>query len=338
MQELGSIEPVRLSEVFEGEASEFTPWLAEQENLDQLGQALNLDLSLVETEGSVGSFRVDVVAKSKSNIVVVENQLNETDHDHLGKLLTYAAGRDARVLVWIAPRLRDEHRAALDWLNRRTPEDLEVYGVEVRAIRIDKSNPALEFHPVIFPDTWSRPNQTGIVMSPEEQKQRFEFFQKLVDEANRRGMRPSPHPATKNKSFRCKNDLLKDGFLRYWVDFTKAQVSVKLDIKTGNPDRNRHIYDALRDQREAIIEELRFEQFEPAFAVSKTAAWAHIRVIRKATALDPPEQLDETRTWILDTLEAFQRVLEPRLAEIIRSIDSEQDEGVLDSLAGDDLD
>ena len=142
MADLGVIERVDLREVWPDEAQDFTPWLAE--NLDKLGEALGLDLEFQGREVSVGPFFLDILAHDVGNDrrVVIENQLDKTDYDHLGKLLTYAAGYDAGVVVWLTGDFRDEHRAALDWLNQRTEESLEFYGVEIGAVKIGNSAPA----------------------------------------------------------------------------------------------------------------------------------------------------------------------------------------------------
>ena len=123
--------------VWSNEAADFTPWLAE--NMTVLNEALGMDLELDAQEASVGSHALDILARDLGNSrqVVIENQLDYTDHRHLGQLLTYAAGFDANVIVWIARKFRDEHREALDLLNRRTGEDTEFSGIEVELWKTD---------------------------------------------------------------------------------------------------------------------------------------------------------------------------------------------------------
>lgn len=119
---LAKIERVDLREAWPNEARDFTPWLAE--NIAELGVALGMDLELQETEASVGGYSLDVLASDLNDdrTVIIENQLEATNHTHLGQLLTYAAGYDANVIVWLTREFRDEHRAALEWLNQRTDE------------------------------------------------------------------------------------------------------------------------------------------------------------------------------------------------------------------------
>ena len=146
--------PVR--RVWMNEAHDFTPWLAK--NLPLLGEALGMELELVQQEAASGRYNVDILADHArtSATVIIENQLEWTDHDHLGKVLTYAGWHDARILIWVAPHFYEEHRAALDWLNRWTTEEIEVYGVELHTTKMGDSSANLEFVPVVFPERWSK--------------------------------------------------------------------------------------------------------------------------------------------------------------------------------------
>ena len=116
--QLGKIEKIDLRSVWKHEAHDFTKWLAQPENLAELGNAIDMELELIEAESNVGGFHVDIFAieSGTSNKVVIENQLEETNHDHLGKTITYAAGKDAKAIAWIVARARDEHRQAIEWL------------------------------------------------------------------------------------------------------------------------------------------------------------------------------------------------------------------------------
>ena len=139
------------------EAANFTPWLAEDANIALLGDALGLEFVVEGIEATVGSFSADIICRAlpDEHRVVIENQLERTDHDHLGKLLTYAGGLDdVRTTVLLAPEIRDEHRAALDWLNAFTVEGVHFFGVELQVWRIGDSLPAPRFDVVAKPNDW----------------------------------------------------------------------------------------------------------------------------------------------------------------------------------------
>ena len=185
MADLARIEKVDLRTIWEHEAQDFTPWLAE--NLSQLGQELGMDLELQEREAPVGRYSLDLLAHDlgSNRPVIIENQLEGTNHDHLGKLLTYTSGYNANVVVWIAREFRDEHRQALDWLNQRTDENTEFFGVVVELWRIDNSRPAVKFNPVSTPNEWRKGNVNPIPSGNpnlSERRERYQiFFQGLID-------------------------------------------------------------------------------------------------------------------------------------------------------------
>lgn len=154
---LGRLEKVDLRDVWTNEASEFTPWLASEENLSVLAETLGLELELEAEEKAVGPFRADILCRDDSNAwVLVENQLERTDHKHLGQLLTYASGLQAVTIIWIASDFTEEHRSTLDWLNRITDTDFHFFGLEVELWRIGNSSPAPKFNIVSKPNDWSR--------------------------------------------------------------------------------------------------------------------------------------------------------------------------------------
>ncbi len=181
-QRLGSLTPVDLRTIWPDEARDFTPWLAA--HLDRLGDALDVGgLTLVEQEMSVGAFSLDILAESGTGArIAIENQLASSDHTHLGQCLTYAAGIGASAVVWITPQLREEHRAALDWLNEHTDASVHFFGVEVSAVRIGDSNPAPVFTVVCRPNDWQA-TAKAIVKAPEHTKTLDEYLQHVENDA-----------------------------------------------------------------------------------------------------------------------------------------------------------
>ncbi len=161
---LGRLERVDLRAVWVNEAGDFTPWLAQEENVELLGQTLGLDLEVEAQEKTVGPFRADVLCKDTATgaWVLIENQLERTDHSHLGQLLTYAAGLEAVTIVWVARAFTEEHRATLDWLNEITDERFNFFGLEVEVWRIGNSTPAPKFNIVSKPNDWTKQVSRGV--------------------------------------------------------------------------------------------------------------------------------------------------------------------------------
>ena len=185
MTELSKIEKVDLRDIWQHEAQDFTPWLSD--HISELGEALGLELEFQSQEAPVGGYSLDILAHDlgSNRPVIIENQLEGTNHDHLGKLLTYASGYDANIVVWIAREFRDEHRQSLDWLNQRTDENTEFFGVVVELWKIDDSRPAVNFNLVSTPNEWRKENvsgksQRGIPRSERTEGYRI-FFQGLID-------------------------------------------------------------------------------------------------------------------------------------------------------------
>lgn len=155
---LGRLQRVELRDIWLNEATYFTPWLAREENLALLGEALGIELELEAQEKTVGPFRADILCKDigSGSWVLIENQLERTDHSHLGQLLTYASGLEAVTIIWIAARFTEEHRSTLDWLNRITDDSFRFFGLEVELWRIGDSPAAPKFNIISKPNDWSK--------------------------------------------------------------------------------------------------------------------------------------------------------------------------------------
>ena len=155
MINLGTLEEIKdLREVWSHEAHDFTPWLAK--NISILGDEVGIDISIEETESSVGDFNVDIFATDADTgkKIIIENQLEETDHDHLGKLITYASGKSADLVIWLVRKARPEHRAAIEWLNNHTDEGVGFILCEIKVFRIGNSEPAPKFEIIEQPNNW----------------------------------------------------------------------------------------------------------------------------------------------------------------------------------------
>lgn len=179
--ELGRLTLVDIRDVWKSESSDFTPWLAKKENLTLLADTLHLgELTLSATEHDVGDFSADLIATDESGAqVLIENQLEQTDHRHLGQVLTYLAGLDGDAkIIWIATKFRDEHRAAIDWLNANTISNFDFFGVEIEVYRIGVSTSAPRFSVVAKPNDWTRTTKEKVRrISNDEQTESQVFYQ-----------------------------------------------------------------------------------------------------------------------------------------------------------------
>jgi hypothetical protein len=155
---LGKIEKIDLRDVWKHEASDFTNWLAQEENFQQLAEEIGLEMQVLKTEASVGSFSADILAEeiNTGKKIIIENQLEVTNHDHLGKLITYASGLEANYIIWIFREMRDEHRRAIDWLNEITDEDLNIFAIRMELWKIGDSLPAPKFNIICSPNDWAK--------------------------------------------------------------------------------------------------------------------------------------------------------------------------------------
>ena len=310
--ELGSIEEVNIRTVWPNEASCFTPWLVD--NIGLLSEALGMDLEKGETEKQLGSLFVDILTKdSAGQTVVIENQLEATNPDHLGRLLIYAVGLDARIVIWVATQFTDEHRAVVDWLNTRRREEVDFYGVEVRVVKIGDSLPAPEFRLVARPNTWSR--QTRQAAASDKLGQ---FFQLLIDRLREHGLRAK---RVFERYIRVPSDFPK---INYYVNMTGGArakpVGVYLEIDTADPAINERVFSSLEADKEDIEAEL-----------GEDLEWKRqekLQIIlrgKEASIDDPPEKRDETMDWIVDRLLKLKQVFDPRLKEILPQSPPEKD-------------
>ncbi len=179
MPELGKIERVEdLRKIWSNEARDFTVWLARDENLTMLGEAVGIDINLEERESPVGSFSVDLFATEEGTgrKIIIENQLEDTNHDHLGKIITYAAGKEASVIIWIVKRARDEHRQAVEWLNQHTDENIGFFLLEIELWRINGSVPAPRFNVVERPNDWAKAMKASEGLS-DTKKTNLEYWE-----------------------------------------------------------------------------------------------------------------------------------------------------------------
>jgi len=309
MVNLGKLQRVDPRTVWKHEAHDFTPWLAEQ--IEVLGEALGLDLELVEREAGVGDFSADIVAKDlgRDRLVVIENQLEATDHSHLGQLVTYAAGREAGVVVWIAREFREEHRQALDWMNRASAAAIEYFGVVVELLQIDNSSPALNFKLVATPNEWRRTSRSASSKPLSDKGAAYQrLFQALIDELR------DKHRFTNARAGQPQN----------WYDFSTGVTGFRYSASFAARGRVRaEVYIDMKDAdaNERALQWLKQSQVELERDFGESLSWedlqdkraCRVACYRQGAIEDSDEDLELYRTWLVDRLLKFKKVFGPRL-------------------------
>ncbi len=311
--ELGNIKKVNdLREAWPNEADDFTSWLAD--NISELGDALGLDLELQAQEAPVGTFSLDLLAREtgKNLAVIIENQLEQTNHDHLGKLLTYAGGYDADIAVWIARGFRDEHRQALDWLNQRTDEETAFFGVVIELWKIDGSRPAPHFNIIAAPNEWRKETARNIQEAKISEKslQYQRFFQELIDALRERGF-TNARKAQPNSSYGFSAGHAQR--VKYNANFAQGRrARVEVYIDSTDKDWNDDLFDRLMERKESIESDLS-ESLEWERLDNRRAS--RISVAREG-GIDDEETLEEIKDWMIEKLLDFRRIFGPVLDEL----------------------
>lgn len=312
MTDFGEIKPVTIREIWPNEATDFTPWLVE--NIDRLGQAIGMELEVQDREADVGDFSLDILAKDlgTGRTVIIENELKETDHDHLGKLLTYAGGFDAGVLVWIATQLRDEHRKALEWLNEHTGPDIDCFGVVIEVFRIDNSRPAFNFKPVVFPNEWQKDTgRRSSTKSPKAEAYR-NYFQDLIDELRTKHKFTGAKVGQPQNWYSFASGVNGIIFSNAFVQGGRVRAEVYIDLQ--DKEKNKDLFDKLLLRKEFIEKQfgsdLAWERLDDRRA-------SRIAIYRDGDIDSPSTALDEIRSWSVDNLLRLKKVLLPEIKLLI---------------------
>ncbi len=310
--ELGKIENVPVKDVWEDEAQDFTPWLAK--NLDLLGEVLYLDLEEIQQEARTGGFFLDILAEDAKSgaLVAIENQLEWTNDGYLGQVLTYAGWLDARILIWVAPRFTKEHRAALEWLNRWTPYEIEVYGVEVSAVKIGCSKPGPVFKPVVLPRAWSARRTAGFAGITLDAAKRKGFFQPLVDKLRKARL------TDRQEALGGFGHPFPSGItdIAYYASL-EGEHKVWVYIPGWPKDFKQPIFDKLRVDRDSIEKELELGDYPNTQIEWNVPRTGTIGVFRDGSIDDPETELEDIRRWMFHYLLKFKKVFTPRIDAII---------------------
>lgn len=311
---LGKLARLDPRSVWTHEAHDFTPWLAA--NIEVLGEAIGMDLEVVDQEADCGDFSADIVARDlgRDRIVVIENQLEPTDHSHLGQLITYAASLDATAVIWIAREVREEHRQAIDWLNRGDGAETQYFAVVLELLQIDGSRPALNLRLVASPNDWSRQSKKRPSMGePTSNALAYQaFYQRLIDELRERKFTNARAAQRQNWS------SFASGISGVTYATAFSQQGLRAEIYFQMPERaqNEAAFDALLAQRASIEqsfgEVLSWERLDGRKA-------CRIACYTQGSINDPPDTLDEHWAWLITKLLKLKDVFGPRLAAVTQA-------------------
>lgn len=295
MINLSTLEEIKdLRSVWPHEALDFTPWLAD--NIDLLADTVGLDITVDETESSVGDFNVDIYASEtgRERKIIIENQLEDTNHDHLGKLITYASGKSADIIIWVVKHAREEHKAAIEWLNAHTDEKVAFFLCEIKLYKIGNSEPAVKFEVIERPNDWAKEIKKVESNSPRHQK-RLEYWTAFNDYAFKN--------AEYAKQFKPRKPSTD-----HWMDVSIGSSAAHLSItmiqkrnETGvelyiNDDKE--LFKQLRDKKDSIEKEVGLT-FDWQELPDKKASRV---LISNPADFDDPSKWPAQFDWIIDTM------------------------------------
>lgn len=311
---LSTLQRVPLREAWKHEANDFTPWLAETENLNLLADALHLgSLEFVAKEHWVGDFKLDILCTNGDDQVIIENQLEKTNHNHLGQIITYAAGIGAKKVIWVAESFRPEHVAALDFLNQNTTDELSFYAVELELWRIGDSPFAPKFEVVSRPNDWvkSGREQARVAVTSTPTKQRLlKFWIALV--AHIAIHAPNIRPQKAQPWHWLNNSIGRSGFgLNPTASHRERRLGVELYI--NHPDSKNH-FQALLAQKDVIEKKLGYQldwQELPEAHACRIAAW------RYDCPLEDELLWPDYIKWFTDTLVKMNDVFRPAIQALL---------------------
>ena len=305
---LSKLERVPLREAWKHEAGDFTPWLAEEENLNALAEALGLsELELVATEHWVGDFKLDILCTDGEDQVIIENQLAKTDHSHLGQLLAYAAGVGAKKVIWVAESFRAEHAAALQFLNENTTDDLAFFAVEVELWKIGDSPLAPKFEVPVKPNDWAKSGreQARAVSSSSSTKQlQLKFWSALIEKLATEA--PHIRPQKPRPQHWLNNSIGRGGFALNITTNTRNE-RIGVELRMPGLRANEHFAN-LSPMKQEIHDKLGFEldwQDLPDSQACRMVSYYPDAILEDESRW--PEYLD----WIVKRLDIMDKVLRP---------------------------
>ncbi len=307
---ISKLEPVTLDKLWKHEAYDFTKWLFE--NCDILSEQIGLTINPIEKEKSVGPFAVDILAEdAHGDVVVIENQLYKTDHDHLGKLLTYLSNLDAKVAIWISPDPRPEHVTAIDFLNEVVPADTRFYLLKLQAFRIGESDPAPLFTIEAGPSEERTAGGSIKVELAERDQKRYRFFEQLLEQVNKvtdtfSNISPVGYQCWINTS------AGKTGLIWALVatkNFTRVELVFSHSDESINQTRYEKLFAKKKEIEDAFGESLDWD-------FKETRKQSYVRKIFKKGGLEDEEKWPEIQSQMVDCFVRLEKALSPHLQNL----------------------
>jgi len=316
---LGTIKQLDVHQIWKNEAADFTPWLAEEENIALLGNVLGIELEVENTEVAAGPYSADILARDTgtSGYVVIENQLGRTNHDHLGKAITYAAVLNANTIVWIAPEFTDEHKKALDWLNDNSSDELAFFGVRPELWQIDESKPAVQFNVLSRPAETIPPPPRKMPLSPAKKLQ-LEWWTVVRDALVESKALPSvqtPRP-------------------QYWYDVALGRTGIFLSNTANTFDHKIgvRVYMSEKYGGHAALAQLLDSKEEIESELGTTLLWDanpdrrdKIIAVYCDADISKRDKWPEYCEWMVDMITRFRTVFRPRIKELDLDMSEEDD-------------
>jgi len=311
--DLGNIIKTDLRRVWPFEP-EFTRWLAETDNLAALGEELGLDLLLIQTEANVGDFNVDILVEEEGTGIkaIIENQLETTDHDHLGKLITYASGHGAGYIIWIFKEVREEHRQAIDWLNEHTTDEVNFFAVKLELWQIGDSKPAPKFDVICRPNEWAKTikNASGRGEPSEGNLRQLEFWTALHE-----------YGVEHYKDIRFQSPRAQ-AYMDVSIGSSKAHVTMVIrsqkkimscELFISN---NKPLFDGLLERKTAIEKEIGMELDWQRLEHAKAARV----IISHEFSMEDLDRRIDYFNWLLKNISSFKRVFARHVKEVEQSL------------------
>lgn len=304
-----------MREVWNNEASDFTPWLGGEENIKVLGDAIGggIELEVEKQEKGVGPFSADILCKDTVNNhwVLIENQLEKTDHTHLGQLMTYAAGLDAVTIIWIAEKFTDEHRAAIDWINDITEEGINFFGLEIELWKIDNSPVAPKFNIVCKPNDWSKSVKTTARKTElsNTKKLQLEYWTEL-----------GKYLEDNNSFIKCRTPRPE-----YWMNIAIGRTHFKIVTIVSMQKKEFRVYLCISGEDKTayyhLLKENHKERVEEKTDMEldwqelPSAKQSHVETYLKADPTDK-SKWPKQHLWLKNTIEEFHRIFSPIIKEL----------------------